>query len=214
MTDLWISSVASTTYLDTTSESSRILRSMMNFAQVLFGAPAASIFTYDEAADELLFEAASGLGSSGLLGKRMSATEGIAGMVIQTGMATIASDLVSNATFNRDFAAQSGYVPDTICAAPLLRDDDLLGVIEILDPDLTRFGSLDVMTVVEALADQVAESLYVLRELRRSRLSATGTGGRREQIARLVQGLPDEAFQDGRCNILEAVLTELSRPGG
>jgi GAF domain-containing protein len=190
-------------------ESARILQSMLDFARVVFDAPAASVFTYEEATDELLFETSSGVGGSALAGSRMPATAGIAGLVVQTSMATIAGDLNQNPNFNRDLADRSGYVPDAICAAPLLFDDDLLGVIEILDPNLQRFGSLDVMTIVEGLADQVAISLYVLRELRRSREDGADAP-RRRRITSLVEALPEDAFGDGRSGILEAVLAELS----
>jgi putative methionine-R-sulfoxide reductase with GAF domain len=190
--------------------SARILASMLAFARVVFDAPAASVFTYDDITDELLFETSSGVGASAMAGSRMPATAGIAGLVVQTSMATIAEDLTTNPQFNRDMATRSGYVPDTICAAPLLFDDDLLGVIEILDPDLRRFGSLDVMTIVEGLADQMAVSLYVLRELRRSRTDGTGAPKRR-RISDLVEALPEDAFGDGRSGIIEAVLAELGR---
>jgi putative methionine-R-sulfoxide reductase with GAF domain len=192
------------------SDSRRILQSMLAFARLVFDAPAASVFTYDETTDELRFEASSGVGATALAGMRMPATAGIAGMVVQTGMATIADDLATSSQFNRDFAAQSGYVPNAICAAPLLYDDDLLGVIEILDPDRERFGSLDVMTIVEGLADQVAVSLYVLRELRRFSLR-NPAGPKRRRISSLVDALPEDAFDDGRSGILEAVLAELNR---
>jgi GAF domain-containing protein len=209
MTDLHVPPVltGTPTYGDT--ETHRILQSMLDFARLVFGAPAASVFTYLEASDELQFEASSGVGGAALSGTRMPATAGIAGMVIQTGMATIASELASNAQFNRDVAAASGYTPDSICAAPLLYDDHVLGVIEVLDPDLGRFDSLEVMTIVEALADQVAASLYVLRELRTFRLHhGSGPKGR---ISSLVATLPDAAFDGGRSGILEAILAELSR---
>jgi GAF domain-containing protein len=190
-------------------ESARILQSMLAFARVVFDAPAASVFTYEEATDELLFETSSGVGGSELAGSRMPATAGIAGLVVQASMATIAGDLSQHPHFNRDLAERSGYVPDAVCAAPLLFDDDLLGVIEILDPNLQRFGSLDVMMIVEGLADQVAVSLYVLRELRRSRSEDGADAPRRQRIARLVEALPEDAFGDGRSGILEAVLAEL-----
>jgi putative methionine-R-sulfoxide reductase with GAF domain len=192
-------------------DSLRILQSMLSFARVVFSAPAASTFTYNRETDELVFEAASGVGADILIGRRMPATAGIAAMVIQTGMATIADDLASNTQFNREFAAQSGYVPQTICAAPLLYDDDLLGVIEVLDPDLERFGRLDVMTIVESLADNLAESLHVLLELRHFKLANRAVGSKRTRISNMIEALPEDALTDNRSAILEAVLTELSR---
>lgn len=194
-------------------DSIRILQSMLNFARLMFSAPAASVFTYDPATDELKFEASAGIGGVALADSRMPATAGIAGMVIQTGMATIADNLSANSNFNREFAAQSGYVPDAICAAPLLYDDDIIGVVEVLDPDFGRLAKLDVLTIVEALADVVAESLHILCEFRRLRLqNHNGASLNRRKIFALLDALPEAAFQDGRCRILEAVLSEISRP--
>lgn len=192
------------------NDSRRILQSMLSFARVVFGAPAASTFSYDQQADELIFEAASGVGTNALMGSRMPASAGIAGMVVQTGTATIAHDLESNVRFNREFAERSGYIPNAICAAPLRYDDDILGIIEVLDPDLDRFGGLDVMAIIEGLADTVAESLHVLHELREFQVGNPDMDSRRSRISNLVNALPEEALTDERSVILEAILAQLA----
>jgi hypothetical protein len=188
-----------------------LLEAALAFAEQVFGAAAASVFTYDADADELTFEAASGIGGRELVGSRMSATSGVAGLVIQSGAATIATDLAGSSQFNREFAAKSGYLPNTICAAPLLYSDDLLGVIEVLDPQPGRFGDLEIMAILEALADQVATSLHVLGELRTFRRSTPGPTPRRTKLSNLLNALPEGAFDNGRSGILEAVLVDMAR---
>jgi hypothetical protein len=47
-----------------------LLQSIVDVARSIFGAEAASIFLYDEEADELVFEAVSGQGGDTLVGAR------------------------------------------------------------------------------------------------------------------------------------------------
>lgn len=191
----------------------RILQATLAFAQRAFGAAAASVATLDPDTAELCFEAVSGAGSAELVGTRIAAGEGIAGMVIQTREAAIVGDLASNAQFNREVAVQSGYVPAVICAAPLLYDDDVLGVLEVLDPEPDRFGELEIMGVLEVLADQVATSLHVLDRLRRFRsstLAAPGLDPARARLVELLDAIPDDVLRGGRGGVLEAVLRELA----
>ncbi len=193
----------------------RILRSTLAFAQRAFGAAAASVATFDADTFELCFEAVSGAGDTELVGTHIPAGEGIAGMVIQTREAAIVGDLTTNQQFNRAVAVRSGYVPAVICAAPLLYDDDVLGVLEVLDPDPGRFGELEIMGVMEVLADQVATSLHVLGRLRQFRSTTPHLDPTRARLAELLDAIPDRVFQDGRGGVLEAVLRELAvSPGG
>lgn len=187
----------------------RILLAALAFARRALVASAASVATFDEQRFELRYEAVSGAGSEELIDTRISAGTGISGLVLRTREAVIVSDLAHSAEFNRDVAEQSGYVPDVICASPLLYDDEVLGVLEVLDPEPGRFSELELMGILEALADQVATSLHVLRQLRRFSADRGATHPARARLADLVEELPEHVLTDGRGSLVEVLLREL-----
>src|SRR5207237_2537468 len=59
-----------------------LLQSVVETARAIFGAKASSVFLLDEDADELVFEAVAGEGSSTLIGKRFPSSTGVAGWVL------------------------------------------------------------------------------------------------------------------------------------
>ena len=116
-----------------------LLEGIVQAARRLFDAGAASIALLDRAADELVFEAASS--EPEMVGRRFPAHQGIAGWVVMTGEPLAVSDVRRDPRFARDFAASTGYVPRSILAVPLLVQDEVEGVLEVLDKaSATSFG--------------------------------------------------------------------------
>jgi GAF domain-containing protein len=108
-----------------------LLDGIIQAARRLFDAGAASILLLDHATNELVFEAATGGGS--VLNLRIPAHQGIAGWVVMTGEPIAVSDVRRDPRWARDFAESTGYVPQSIMAVPLLLDEDVEGVLEVLD---------------------------------------------------------------------------------
>jgi GAF domain-containing protein len=143
-----------------------LLRSTVRLARLVFNAPAASIFLYDESAHELIFEASSGAGEDRLIGMTIPADQGIAGWVLATGETVVVRDTSSDERFDRAFAESTGYLPDVIMAAPLVLDESPLGVIEVLDPQVETFGDLSAIDVLTELGNQSCCALSLLRAAR------------------------------------------------
>ena len=105
-----------------------------------FDAEAASIALFEQDPDRLEFRVAAGAQGAGAVGLTVPPTQGIAGFVYSTGQALSLSDVADDPRFNRDAAEQTGYVPRSIAAAPLLDEDGTIGVLQVLDkrgsPDL------------------------------------------------------------------------------
>ena len=79
---------------------------------------------------------------------------------------------------SRDVAQSTGYVPKALMAAPLLHEDDALGVLSVLDrPDQTLF-SLHEMELLDLFARQAAIAVDLLLKARQGR--ATARRGRPE----------------------------------
>jgi GAF domain-containing protein len=151
-----------------------LLQSIVEVARAIFGAAASSVFLLDEPAGELVFQAVAGEGADFLIGTRMPANRGIAGWVVNSGQAMIADDLASNPAFARDLAESTRYVPDALMAAPLLSADQVLGVLEVIDPAPQSRSDLGDLDLLSLFANQAALALRVAQQNR----SATRTPAR------------------------------------
>ncbi len=110
-----------------------VLHSIVEATAVLFGAEAASLALYDAATDRLVFEVAAGDQGQGVVGLAIEAGAGVAGYVFSTGQPLALSDVARDARFGRATAEQTGYVPRSLLAVPLVDDEGILGVLEVLD---------------------------------------------------------------------------------
>jgi GAF domain-containing protein len=165
-----------------------LLRSIVEVARAIFNARASSIFLLDEAADELVFEAVAGEGSDGLLGRRFPSSTGVAGWVLVTRQPIVLEDVERDPRFARDAAESTGYVPRGLMAVPLLHDERVLGVLEVLDrPQQARF-TLAEMDLLGLFANQAAIGLDLLQRARRAR-AALEDGGSSDLavVARLAE---------------------------
>jgi GAF domain-containing protein len=152
-----------------------LLRSIVQTARSLFAAKAASILLLDEEANALVFEAADGEGGE-LVGSRFSASKGIAGWVVTAGQPLMLDDVANDPRFSRETAESTGYVPRSLIAVPLLREDRSLGVLEVLDrADESSFG-LHEMELLELFADQAAIALDIVQRARTARRVLEGSG--------------------------------------
>lgn len=122
-----------------------VLRSIVEATVVLFDAEAASIALYDAGADRLVFRVAAGAQGQGVVGVSIAPHEGVAGYVFSTGQPIAIVDVAADPRFGASAAEQTGYVPRSILAVPLLDDEASLGVLEILDRRSAEgFGLRDV----------------------------------------------------------------------
>ncbi|SEL14966.1 GAF domain-containing protein [Streptacidiphilus jiangxiensis] len=152
--------------LDASTER-RLLRSVVQVARHAFGAAAASVFLVDPDTRELVFEAVAGEGDDKLVGTRFPAGTGIAGWVASSGQSMLVDDLRESRQFDTKAAQSTGYVPDSIMAAPLFSGDACIGVLEVLDrgAEMPAREMADV-ALLDLLADQAAIGLELLTRLR------------------------------------------------
>ena len=184
-----------------------LLGSIVDVARAIFGARASSIFLLDEETDELVFEAASGLGSAELVGSRFPSGTGIAGWVLATRQPLVLEDVSNDPRFARDLAEATGYVPKALMAVPLLHEERALGVLEVLDrPDRGRSPLVE-MDLLGLFAGQAAIALDLLQAARRARAVLAGSDKELTVVARVVEalnGLEGEARIAG-LRLLEAL---------
>jgi GAF domain-containing protein len=146
--------------------SREILNAIVDRARRTFMAQACSILVHEPDSHLLVFAAMSGegsevpAGSESLVGVKIPDTSGVAGWVLANGEPLLLEDVAHDPRFAEDIAETVGYVPRRMIAMPLLFDDRVLGVLEVLDcpepAELTDTGRL------ADLADEAARALAQL----------------------------------------------------
>jgi GAF domain-containing protein len=153
-----------------------LLQSIVDVARAIFKAKASSILLLDEEADELVFEAAADEASEALIGKRFPSSTGIAGFVLVSRQPLVIEDVLTDPRFSRETAESTGFVPKGLMAVPLLHEERVLGVLEVLDrPQDTRF-TLAEMELLGLFANQAAIALDLLQRARRAQDALRGDG--------------------------------------
>ena len=160
-----------------------VLRSIVEATVALFGSEAASIALYDAATDRLVFRVAAGSHGDAVVGVSIPPDEGIAGYVYMTGEPLALSDVARDARFGRETAEQTGYLPRSLVAVPLIDDEGTIGVLEVLDKrDQSGFDLRDV-ELASVFARQATVAIRASRveretgELIRAALESIATAG-------------------------------------
>ena len=170
----------------------RLLQSIVDATVRLFDAEAASIALFEPDPDRLEFRVAAGEKGAGAVGLTVPPTQGIAGYVYSTGQALALSDVVNDPRFNRDAAEQTGYVPRSIAAAPLLDEQGTVGVLQVLDKHSSPTFSLQDMELLAVFAGQATVAITAARvqrgtaRLLQSVLADIGPGMAEDQVEALV----------------------------
>ena len=117
--------------LDAAAGRPSLLESVVRTAAGVFDAAAASVALLR--GEELVYEAAWGAGGSEILGMRLAPGQGIAGGVLQSGVAEVVPHCASDPRFAAQVAAATGYVPNTMLVVPMRDGTGTRGVLSLLD---------------------------------------------------------------------------------
>ena len=122
------------------------LEDIVDRARRTFRAEACSILVHQPETRLLVFAAMSGEGAKSLggteslVGVKFPDSTGVAGWVLATREPLLLEDVAHDGRFAEDIAETIGYVPRRLMAMPLLLEDRVLGVLEVLDcPEQGRF---------------------------------------------------------------------------
>lgn len=183
---------------DAEREHRALLGSVVEVARAIFGAAAASVFLLDGDSGDLIFEAVNGAGEEHLIGQRIPASRGIAGWVLAAQEPLVVSDLTTSPVFARDLAEGTGYVPRSLIAAPLLHQEEPVGVMEVLDPAPILMGTLGAADLLTLFAGQAAVALSVLRRNRAAHQALSAAGADHTGLAQMAR-LLDQLGEDQRA---------------
>lgn len=191
-----------------------LLRSIVTVARAIFRAKAASVFLHDDDSDELVFEAVSGEGEQSLVGARMPSSTGVAGWVLTTRQPLVINDTAKDSRFSQEAARRTGYVPQSLMCAPLLHEDRVLGVINVLDRPLRPGFALEEIDLLGQFANQAALALLQLQRARRVERVLAGEADDVQSVARLARTLARAAPGSARLELLDALERVLRTSSG
>lgn len=185
-----------------------LLQSIADVARAIFLSQAASIAVLDAESGHFRFEAVSGVGAERLLGTSFPLGQGIAGTVAQTGEPVVVDDLTNDPRFARGVAEESGYVPQAMMVAPLLGDEDTLGVLSVLDRGRTGRTSLEELNLLGAFAEQAALALALGESAEQAAALGAGERARVTRLATRIDTLSGPR-RDAVVQLLDALETLL-----
>ena len=129
-----------------------LLESIAEMARSTLSAATCSIVLIE--GDELVFRVASGAGAQTLAGARVPIGQGIVGWVVASGQALGIDDAGQDPRVARDTPETADHLPRAIYVVPLDTGQEIVGVIEVLDPsDAVRATALEIL---EPFARQAA----------------------------------------------------------
>ena len=136
-----------------------MLAVIIDAATDLLGCERATVFLYDEAAEELCSRIATGMDGSPITEIRFSVHRGIAGEVAQTGHLVNLTDAYTDPRFNRDFDKATGFRTQSMLAVRLVdHDGATVGVLQLLNKRSGAFLSED-EAVAEFLGSQAGVAI-------------------------------------------------------
>lgn len=179
----------------------RLLELIVETAAAVIGARSASLFLIDETSEELVFAVALGPEATSVKNVRGPLGHGIAGLVAVSGQPIAVSEADADPRQAADVARQIEYTPEAILCVPLLYDDRVIGVLELLDRlDEPSFSARD-MSTLGLFANQAAIGII------QSRTRASGVALMRDLISSLDPDHPAEAQLHDRIEAFASATT-------
>ena len=203
---------------------SRLLEMIVKTAASVIPSRAAALFLIDGEGEELIFQVALGPEAERVKNLRVPLGHGIAGLVAVSGQPMAISDAKSDPRQAADIAKSVGYEPESVLCVPLFYDEEVVGVLELLDREGTPSYSASDMTTLGLFAEQAAVAIEQSRA--RGNLAALlgdalrSTGGvpdyRREALAEGGRSFTESMEEDATYQPtleLAALVREISRAG-
>lgn len=183
---------------------SRLLEMIVEAAAHVISAQAASLFLIDEETQELVFEVALGSKAEEVKKFRVPLGHGIAGLVAVTGQPMAVSDAERDPRQAADIAQSVGYTPQSILCVPLFYQEQVIGVLELLDKEgASSFSAMD-MEDLGLFANQAAIAIEQSRTNRnvaallREVLESIGrtTGDHRQELQERARAFAERLEED------------------
>lgn len=130
-----------------------IIERLMRLAHNTTGALACSLLLYDERKQELYFKYAEGRISSRIKRLHVAIQSGISGWILKNGKPMMVNNAEKNANYHKRIDNATGFKTKAIVGVPIIIDNKVIGVIEVLNKeDGTNFSQKDMDMLVDLSA--------------------------------------------------------------
>ena len=131
-----------------------------------------SLALIDATGRNLDFCASSGGAASGILGKRLGISQGLAGWVVRHDQGVVVRDVYQDPRFSPRFDRETGFRTRAIVCAPIRSQGQVIGVLEAINPLSGAFGpdALLVLTGIGSLAGTAIRHAQLFEQLQSAHL--------------------------------------------
>ncbi len=156
-----------------------------------------TLFLLDREQGELSFALVAGMEGKQVEGLRLKLGQGLAGQAAATGKAILVPDASADPRFDPALDRKSGFTTRSLITLPLKLREEVIGVLQIVNPEDAGLFNADALPILELLADFVAIAL--------------NNAANHERIARLV--VTDDVSGHFNSRFLHTKLRELLGQG-
>ncbi len=155
-----------------------LLQTIMEESKRLLDAETSSLFLYDAECDDLYFEVVLDHGHA-IRSIRVPLDRSIVGAAATLRQTQVVNDCATDERHFKKVDSESGFVTRNLIAAPMIRKDRLIGVLEVLNKRGDEgFDALDVKILeimAEHAAAQIENTRLIKAKVQAERLAALGT---------------------------------------
>jgi PAS domain S-box-containing protein len=137
---------------------------------------AASLAVIDESTGSLEFKSAKGEVADEMVGIRLEKGEGIAGWVVENDEPIVVQDVKTDPRFFSEVDRQIGFVTSAIACVPIRLHDEVIGVLEALNPRRGEFepAILEILMGIAGMAGTAIQHARLFTETQAARKRYTG----------------------------------------
>ncbi|HEY76209.1 MAG TPA: GAF domain-containing protein [Thermoflexia bacterium] len=145
-----------------------VLRTLMGHVREHFRVEAVSVALVDEESSDLVFQVAVGAASDQVVGMRLKPGQGIAGWVVQTGQPVLVQAARKDPRFYSGVDQATGFQTGALMAVPIWLGDEVIGVIEAMNPQEEPLDEEDLRLLhnVAALAASAIQNAWLYARAR------------------------------------------------
>jgi signal transduction histidine kinase len=213
--------------IDSVHDLSFLLERIMRESERAVDAETSSLLLYDTESNELAFEIALGPKGEEVKKIRLPLDENSIAAAAAVKRAPVnIPDVRKDPRWNKNVDAQTQFVTRSILAVPMIRQDRLIGIIEVLNKRGAggfTTTDIDILLILASMAAIAIENAQLFRKnLQAERLAALGqaVAGVSHYIKNVLTGLKgsitliESAVRDGEYHILERATMVLKRSYG
>ena len=137
----------------------QLLDEIISASSKLLNAEASSLLLYNKEETNLYFHTLTGNKSATLKSQTLSLGEGIGGWVAAKRDSLIINDCYNDPRFNKSFDLSTGFRTRNMICVPMINNEDLIGVIQVINKKNNELFNKEDLQLFEALAVQCAVAI-------------------------------------------------------